>query len=218
MAKSYGAELVFDDLSFSLESGGVLWVRGPSGCGKTTLLRLIAGLERPDRGEIALWGHIVSDSRILAPPEQRDLAMQFQSLALWPHMSARRALEFVLEAEPLTRRERRCRAEEFLDRVGLAPFARKRPPQLSGGQQQRLALARALCCDARLLLLDEPFAHMEASLAEDMLRVIREVHAHRSNTIIIASHRGLPGLMELATAKRTYDSNCGTWVRNGDGL
>ena len=205
VAKSYGDEVVLADLSLSVESGAVLWLRGPSGCGKTTLLRLVAGLERPGRGEVALWGRPVSGDGAFVPPEQRDVAMQFQSLALWPHMSARRNLEFVLRADPLSRRERRQRADEYLALVGLSSFAGKHPPKLSGGQQQRLALARALCCDARLLLLDEPFAQMEAPLVEQMLGVIRDVHAARANTILLASHRDLPGLDALATAELRLD-------------
>ena len=138
---------------------------GPSGSGKTTLLRMIAGLESPDDGEIWLDGrHVSAPRRIVVAPHARRIGFVFQDLALWPHMSVRDHLEFVLKAARVSRQERVDWTRDVLTLVRIADMADRYPHQLSGGEQQRVALARALVGRPRLLLLDEPLSSLDPEL------------------------------------------------------
>ncbi|MCS7070035.1 MAG: ABC transporter ATP-binding protein, partial [Anaerolinea sp.] len=138
--KAYDSVVAVDDVSLSAEPGSLLVLLGPSGCGKTTMLRLIAGLEIPDSGTIALGGVTVSAKGTFVPPEDRRVGMVFQDYALFPHLSAGANIEFAMPRLPI--RERRARAADLLALVGLAGRAGRYPHQLSGGEQQRVALAR----------------------------------------------------------------------------
>jgi len=135
---------------------------GPSGCGKTTVLRLLAGLEAPDDGEIRIDGRVVARvGRNLVPPEKRDVGMVFQDLALWPHMTVRQNLMFGLNARGVPKREADVRVRELLERVGLEHRIGAKPHQLSGGEQQRVALARALVTRPSIVLMDEPLSSLD---------------------------------------------------------
>ena len=154
VTQRFGPEPVFDPLSFELPAGQHAALLGPSGCGKTTLLRLIAGLDAPSAGSISLAGESVSTaSAILRPPQQRDVALVFQDLALWPNLTAEQNVLLGLANRRLPRPEHLTRAHAALEASRVDAFARRKPATLSVGQQQRVALA----VRPRLLLLDEPF-------------------------------------------------------------
>jgi putrescine transport system ATP-binding protein len=161
VSRHFGATAAVDNVSLSVQRGELFALLGPSGCGKTTLLRLIAGFETPDSGQIVVDG--VDITRL--PPYRRPVNMMFQSYALFPHMDAAANIAFGLRQERMERRRRAARVEEMLALVQMSDYARRRPHQLSGGQRQRVALARALAKMPKLLLLDEPLAALTANCA-----------------------------------------------------
>jgi iron(III) transport system ATP-binding protein len=165
ISKRFGGHQALHDVSLDIADGDVVVIVGPSGCGKTTLLRLIAGLEVPDEGEIWLSGNCMATSgRDLVPPYRRGIGFVFQDLALWPHLSVEGNLQFVLESARIPRRERSAKTLEVLRLVRIDQLAKRFPHQLSGGEQQRVALARALVGQPRLLLLDEPLSSLDPDL------------------------------------------------------
>ncbi len=176
-----GAEL-------DLDEGEVLVVIGPSGCGKTTLLRCIAGLEKPERGSIRMDGRVLSDDRSCVPPEARGIGFVFQGLALFPHLTVERNVAFGLHE--LSRSERDQRVRDELKTVGLEEFAKRYPHELSGGQQQRVAIARSLVRRPRLMLMDEPFSDLDtktrATVRTEVLRILR---THNTAAIIVTHDR-----------------------------
>lgn len=169
VAKRFGATPVLRGVSLRAETGELVAILGPSGSGKTTLLRLIAGLDRPDSGVIWIGDRVVSGPGAFVPPQKRRVGMVFQDLALWPHMSVRRHLEFVLKGRGMPRRERVERARQMLDLIRLDDRADAYPHQLSGGQKQRVAIARALVAEPQILLLDEPLANLDLELRARMV-------------------------------------------------
>ena len=183
--KRFGSREVLRDFSLRVEHGTGVCLCGPSGCGKTTLLRLIAGLARPDAGSISLQGTRVSGEGHWVPPTERGLAMAFQDFALWPHMRVERHLSFVLADVP--RSERRGRIARLLDLCGLEEKRRAFPAELSGGEQQRVGIARALATEPDILLLDEPYSNLNDAHRE---RINKEI-ARRQElglTVVAASH------------------------------
>ncbi|NHF74392.1 ABC transporter ATP-binding protein [Paracoccus xiamenensis] len=186
VSRRFGNTPAVDNVSTTLESGRFLALLGPSGCGKTTLLRLIAGLERPDEGEIALGGQVVAAPGRFVEPEQRALGMVFQSYALWPHMSVAGNIGFGLNRLP--RVEREARVLDALRMVGLGDMFDRKPHELSGGQRQRVALARSLAARPRILLLDEPLANLDAHLRQSMLAEFRRIHAATGCTMVFVTH------------------------------
>jgi iron(III) transport system ATP-binding protein len=174
---AYAGQPVLNDVSFQVAPGQVAALLGPSGCGKTTLLRCIAGFEKPDAGRIRLNDDIVSGNGRHVAPEARNVGVVFQDLALFPHLTVAGNVAFGLTHLP--RAERTARCGELLERVGLAGLGERYPHELSGGQQQRVALARALAPRPRLLLLDEPFSSLDRELRErlavDVHRLVREL-------------------------------------------
>ena len=162
LSHSYGPVRVVDDVSFAVPPGEVHCLMGPSGCGKTTTLRLIAGLEKVQSGTIDLAGERLAGPSHLVPPEARQIGLMFQDLALFPHLTIAENVTFGLRR--MSAAERRKRAAELIDMVGMTRHAAKYPSQLSGGEQQRIALARALAPRPRLMLLDEAFSALDASL------------------------------------------------------
>ncbi|OWJ79722.1 ABC transporter [Haematobacter genomosp. 1] len=188
VTRSFGASPAVDDVSLHVPEGAFFALLGPSGCGKTTLLRLIAGLERPDAGEIRLGGHAVAGTGSFVPPEARGLGMVFQSYALWPHMTVAGNIGFGLRLQRLGRAEERRRIGEALEMVGLQGFHARRPHELSGGQRQRVALARSLAMRPGLILLDEPLANLDAHLRETMLAEFRRIHAASRTTFVFVTH------------------------------
>jgi iron(III) transport system ATP-binding protein len=189
LTKRYGRRAVVDDLSVQVDAGETLVVLGPNGCGKTTLLRLIAGLERPDAGEIWLEGRAVAGSgRNLVPPHERRLGFVFQDLALWPHMTVREHLDFVMRSGSTSPSEREERAREVLALVRIDALADRHPHELSGGEQQRLALARALVARPRLLLLDEPFSSLDRDLRVALRAEVAQLQRALRLTSIYVTH------------------------------
>jgi len=189
LGKTYpGGNQALRDVSLEVEPGTFLVLLGPSGSGKTTLLRCLAGIERVSSGRIAIGKRTVADGRIHVPPDQRDLSMVFQDYALWPHLSARDNVAFALRRRHLSRSECRTRAQEMLDRVGLAALASRYPNELSGGEQQRVALARALIADTGLILCDEPLSNLDADLRERMRVEISALVREAAATTVYITH------------------------------
>lgn len=186
ISKTYGRETAVSDVSLSVRKGELFTLLGPSGCGKTTLLRLIAGLERPGDGSIR-----VSDERISGPgtfvePDQRDIGLVFQDFALFPHLTAAENVGFGLPDVDSETRE--TRVDELLDLVGLQRYRDQRPDQLSGGQRQRIALARSLAPEPAVLLLDEPFSNLDVSLRERMREEVRTILKETGVTAVSVTH------------------------------
>ena len=185
---SYGDTPALDGVTLTVESGELMPVLGPSGCGKTTLLRILAGLTHPDSGRVYIGEDRVNDPAPRLAAHQRGIGMVFQNLALWPHLTVRGNLEFGLKARGTPRAERRSRALEVLDRVGLKGFQDRLPAALSGGERQRVALARALVSAPRLLLLDEPLSSVDAMLKDDLLGQIRRINRSLDLTTLYVTH------------------------------
>ncbi|MBL8324352.1 MAG: ABC transporter ATP-binding protein [Rubrivivax sp.] len=177
-----------EGITLALPQGAVGVLIGPSGCGKTSLLRLVAGLERPDTGRIEIQGEVLADAarRLHVAPEQRRIGMVFQDYALFPHLSIADNVAFGIADWPRAQRE--ARVEHLLDLVGLAHAARRAPHQLSGGQQQRVALARALAPKPRLLLLDEPFSSLDVDLRERLAQEVRTILKESGTTALLVTH------------------------------
>jgi ABC-type Fe3+/spermidine/putrescine transport system ATPase subunit len=189
VTKRYGERTVVNRLSLSLTEGEIVALLGASGCGKSTTLRLIAGLETPDDGEIWIAGKCVSiKGQNLVPPSQRGIGYVFQDLALWPHLTVAGNLDFVLAASGVAKRDRSQQIDEVLRLVRIERFARSFPPQLSGGEQQRAAIARAIVANPRLLLLDEPLSSLDTYLKDDLLRELTELHNRLRVTTVYITH------------------------------
>jgi iron(III) transport system ATP-binding protein len=188
LTKSFGGARAVDGVDMSVAEGAFVALLGPSGCGKTTLLRLIAGLERPSAGRIAIGGRTMAGDGTFVRPEDRGLGMVFQSYALWPHMNVAENVAFGLRVRGVERREREGRIAEALAKVGLTGFETRRPAQLSGGQRQRVALARCLAIRPQLILLDEPLANLDAHLREVMQGEFRRIHRETGTTVVYVTH------------------------------
>jgi len=190
LVKTFGTVIAVNDLSFEARAGEFLTLLGPSGCGKTTTLRLVAGLERPDRGEILVGDRPISSttSGLFVPPERRGMGMVFQSYAIWPHMTVFENVAFPLRELRVPRAEIRERVMAMLATVGLGDLHARPAPMLSGGQQQRVALARALVSNPQVLLLDEPLSNLDARLREEMRFELREMQAKLGITSIFVTH------------------------------
>lgn len=184
LRKSFGGQLVLEQISLTVDEGEILVLLGPSGSGKTTLLRLISGFETPDEGAIVVGGEEVTD----LPPERRNFGMVFQHYALFPHMSVADNIAFGLESQKLSRDEIGQRVVEVLDLVDLAGFGDRRVQEISGGQQQRVALARALAPHPRLLLLDEPLSNLDPDLRERTRRQLRQAIRRVGLTAVWVTH------------------------------
>lgn len=184
--QAFGATPVLRDLSFTLAHGRIGCLLGPSGCGKTTALRCIAGFERIAAGAIVLDGNAISRANAHLAPEKRRMGMVFQDYALLPHLNARDNVAFGLHALP--RGQRRARAQEYLDLVGLPGYGKRYPHELSGGQQQRVALARALAPEPQLILLDEPFSSLDVDLRAHLAREVREILRRCGATALMVTH------------------------------
>ncbi len=186
ISKSFGNQPVVKNLSLSLDKGTIGCLLGPSGCGKTTILRVIAGFEGIDAGEIHINDLIVSGRHILVPPEQRRIGMVFQDYALFPHLSVKDNVAFGLRNINGKKKEKRI--NELLHLVKLEDAALKFPHEISGGQQQRVALARALAPEPELLLLDEPFSNLDVTLREQLSTEVREILKEQATTALMVTH------------------------------
>jgi len=174
-----------DGLELEVHRGEVLCLLGPSGCGKTTLLRLVAGFERPDAGSIEVAGRVVATAQRQVRPEQRRIGFVFQDFALFPHLTVSDNVAFGLRG-PRAWRERRV--AEMLDLVGMSVFGSRFPHQLSGGQQQRVALARSIVMEPRLLLFDEPLSNLDAKLREETRAELRDLLTRLAITSLYVTH------------------------------
>ncbi|CAB1370907.1 sulfate permease A protein, chromate resistance (ABC superfamily, atp_bind) (fragment) [Denitratisoma oestradiolicum] len=186
--KTFGSFTVLDDVSLDFPSGELTALLGPSGCGKTTLLRIIAGLEQADSGQVLLEGDDASDTHV----RERQVGFVFQHYALFRHMTVFDNVAFGLRMKPRRQRhpeaEIRCRVHELLNLVQLDWLADRFPAQLSGGQRQRIALARALAVEPRVLLLDEPFGALDAKVRKELRRWLRRLHDELHITSIFVTH------------------------------
>jgi iron(III) transport system ATP-binding protein len=182
LSKRFGDINAVAGLDLEAEAGRITALLGPSGCGKTTTLRLIAGFERPDAGQIELGAQTLSANGSFVPPERRRIGLVFQDYALFPHLDAAGNVAYALGSrdEP--------RVRELLDLVGLGDSGHRHPHELSGGQQQRVALARALAADPAVILLDEPFSNLDATLRDRMRREMRGILLASSVTSIFVTH------------------------------
>jgi iron(III) transport system ATP-binding protein len=189
VTKRFGSHVALDSVSLEVPPGTGAVVLGPSGCGKTTMLRIIAGLEVPDSGHVALDGTMVSAARrVDVPPHRRKLGFVFQDLALWPHFTVRQNLDFVLGSMALSRLERNRRAQEALALVHIEGLERRFPHQLSGGEQQRVALARAIVPEPRVLLLDEPLSSLDPELRAELRSELVRLQRALSLTTLYVTH------------------------------
>jgi iron(III) transport system ATP-binding protein len=190
LAKTFGKTLAVDHVTFEVPAGSLATLLGPSGCGKTTTLRLIAGLEKPDAGEVYVGGQLLTSAAhaIFLSPEKRHMGMVFQTYAIWPHMSVFENIAFPLREKRMPSGEVRERVMTMLQTLGLEGFHARPAPLLSGGQQQRVALGRALVADPDVLLLDEPFSNLDARLREEMRLELKELQARVGVTTVFVTH------------------------------
>ncbi|MFC6955209.1 ABC transporter ATP-binding protein [Halorubellus litoreus] len=187
VTKVFGPECAVDELSLSVHDGELLTLLGPSGCGKTTTLRMLAGLERPDGGEVRLNDRVIANGEgTFRKPEHRDVGIVFQDFALFPHLSVAENVAFGLQDRDDEATD--ARVTELLDLVGLADQRDSKPAQLSGGQQQRVALARSLAPEPSVLLLDEPFSNLDVRLREQMREEVRAILKETGVTAVSVTH------------------------------
>jgi iron(III) transport system ATP-binding protein len=187
ISKYYDADPAVDRVSVSVPAGQIMTLLGPSGCGKTTALRLVAGFERLDEGQIEIGGEVVAGPDLHRPPEQRRIGMVFQDYAIFPHLTVADNVGFGLNSRS-DHGDKQARIEAMLDFVGLAEVGRRYPHELSGGQQQRVALARALAPEPRALLLDEPFSNLDAALRAEVRAEVRDLLRQSGTTTIFVTH------------------------------
>ena len=185
VVRSFGGRRVVDDVSLSVAAGQVTCLLGPSGCGKSTTLRMIAGVERADAGEVRLDGVTVAGPGVHVPPEVRSVGLMFQDFALFPHLTVADNVGFGLRID---RAEKARRIEELLEKVDLAGFGRKHPHQLSGGEQQRVALARALAPRPRVMLMDEPFSGLDNRLRDGIRDRTLELLKEAGTAVLLVTH------------------------------
>jgi iron(III) transport system ATP-binding protein len=181
LTRRLGGRAVVDDVSIALHAGQVTCLLGPSGCGKTTTLRMIAGVDRPDRGRILIAGADVTQ----APPEARGVGLMFQDFALFPHLTVAQNVAFGLAGD---RRSQLSRVGELLEKVGLSSFAQKHPHELSGGEAQRVALIRALAPRPRVMLMDEPFSGLDNRLRDGIRDATLALLKAEGTAVLLVTH------------------------------
>ncbi|MGH8677036.1 MAG: ABC transporter ATP-binding protein, partial [Burkholderiales bacterium] len=184
------------DLSLDVCDGEIVTLLGPSGCGKTTTLRMVAGLEVPDAGDIFFGDRavVMTSRRLLLPPNKRNVGMVFQSYAIWPHMTVAENVAVPLKAHKFPRKEINTRVLRALDLVGMAGYEERPGPLLSGGQQQRVAFARALVTEPQVLLLDEPFSNLDAKLREQMRIEVKLLQKRLNIAVLFVTHDQIEAL------------------------
>ncbi|WEX76205.1 ABC transporter ATP-binding protein [Sinorhizobium numidicum] len=189
LTKDFGSgRAAVSDVSLAVRKQGFLALLGPSGCGKTTVLRMIAGFEQPTDGSIHFGERRLADAGRALPPEKRNMAMVFQSYALWPHMTVAENVGYPLKVRGISGEAWRTRVGEALALVKLTDFAERRPAALSGGQRQRVALARCLVTSPDVVLLDEPLANLDQHLRKAMEETFRAFHERSGATMIYVTH------------------------------
>ncbi|MGH7817794.1 MAG: ABC transporter ATP-binding protein [Candidatus Binatia bacterium] len=210
-----GANPAVKNLSIDVYDGEILTLLGPSGCGKTTTLRMVAGLEHPDAGDIFFGEQsvVMTSKRMFMPPDKRNVGMVFQSYAIWPHMTVAENVAFPLKARRFPKSEIKGRVLKALDLVGLAGFEDRPGPLLSGGQQQRVAFARALVTEPRVLLLDEPFSNLDAKLREQMRIGVKLLQKRLHIAMLFVTHDQIEA---LSLSNRIALMNFGVVQQQGD--
>ncbi len=188
VSKSFGNTLVLENFDATFDNGEFITLLGPSGCGKTTMLRIIAGFEKPTSGCVMFDKRMVSGDKVFIPPERRDIGMVFQSYAVWPHMTVAENIAYPLRIKRVDKQTIQEKVERVMGVVHLTQYAERIPSQLSGGQQQRVALARALVAEPALLLLDEPLSNLDAKLRESMRFEIKEIQRESGITVVYVTH------------------------------
>ena len=188
ITKSFGPNTVLKDFTETFGDGEFITLLGPSGCGKTTMLRIIAGFEKPTSGELWIDDQLVSGGKTFVPPEKRNIGMVFQSYAVWPHMNVFDNVAYPLRIQKQSKEKIREAVGKVLEIVHLSQYTERLPSQLSGGQQQRIALARALVAEPKLLLLDEPLSNLDAKLRESMRFEIKEIQQRTGITVVYVTH------------------------------
>jgi len=186
VSKAFGPVEAVREVSLEIDRGELVAVLGPSGCGKTTLLRTIAGFERPDAGRVVVSGEVVAGPDRFLPPERRRIGMVFQDYALFPHLTVTANVSFGLADRP--REQREALTRRTLELVGLQHKSNRHPHELSGGERQRVALARALAPEPELVLLDEPFASLDASLRAGLRREVELILRDAEATALLVTH------------------------------
>ncbi|RUR35312.1 ABC transporter ATP-binding protein [Vreelandella populi] len=188
VTKQFGEHKAVDGLSLTVEPGEFVALLGPSGCGKTTMLRMLAGFEQVSAGEIHLGDKLLASEQHHVLPEQRNMAMVFQSYALWPHMSVADNVGYPLKLRGVRGAEYQRRIGQALSLVALEPYAQRTPQDLSGGQRQRVALARCLVTDPSVVLLDEPLANLDRHLRASMEHSFADFHRRTEATMVYVTH------------------------------
>jgi len=196
VSKRFGQVLAVDHLSLRVEHEEFLTLLGPSGCGKTTVLRMIAGLEMPDEGEIKINGKSVFSSRegIFVPPGKRGIGLVFQSYALWPHMNVFQNVAFGLQVQGVDKLNLKNRVANSLEYMHLQGMEKRYPQEMSGGQQQRAALARMLVSRPSIFLMDEPLSNLDAKLRMEMRAEIKRIHRESQATTVYVTHDQIEAL------------------------
>lgn len=189
ISKYYGDTCAVTDLSLALRTGDIGCLLGPSGCGKTSVLRMIAGFERLNKGTISINGKLISSIDKMTPPEKRNIGMVFQDYALFPHLTVMENIEFGIRKAD--RVQNQGWIKQLTELVGLEAVIQKYPHELSGGQQQRVALARALAPKPDLLLMDEPFSNLDVSLREKLSMEVRDILKISGTTALMVTHNQL---------------------------
>ncbi|WP_412050098.1 ABC transporter ATP-binding protein [Hoeflea sp. Naph1] len=182
--KHYGGQNVLKGVSIDITDGEFLVLVGPSGCGKSTLLRMIAGLEEINGGTISIEGEIINE----LAPKDRDIAMVFQSYALYPHMTVAQNMDYALRLKKIPRKDRDDRIARVAEILGLTPYLDRMPKQLSGGQRQRVAMGRAIVRDPAVYLFDEPLSNLDAKLRVQMRFEVKQNHARLKTTTVYVTH------------------------------
>lgn len=190
VSKRFGNVAAVDALDLVIDEGEFVSVLGPSGCGKTTLLRMLAGLEQPSDGHISIAGRVVND----VPPSKRDIAMVFQTYALYPHMTVAGNIEYPLKKRRVPKEERKLRVQETAELLELGELLARKPRELSGGQQQRVALGRAMIRDPAVFLLDEPLSNLDAKLRAHMRAELIRLHRRIGRTMVYVTHDQLEAM------------------------
>ena len=188
VSKAFGDNVVLKEFNETFQDGEFVTLLGPSGCGKTTMLRIIAGFEKPTTGEVYIDDQLVSGGKTFVPPEKRSIGMVFQSYAVWPHMNVFDNVAYPLTIKKTPKATIKEQVDKVLEIVHLSQYAQRLPNQLSGGQQQRVALARALVAAPKLLLLDEPLSNLDAKLRESMRFEIKEIQKKLGITVVYVTH------------------------------
>ncbi len=188
VTKAFGDVVVLEHFDEVFQDQEFITLLGPSGCGKTTMLRIIAGFEKPSSGAVYIGDRVVSSEKVFVPPEKRDIGMVFQSYAVWPHMTVFENVAYPLKIKKMHKEQIKEKVDNILDIVHLSQYADRIPSQLSGGQQQRVALGRALVAEPRLLLLDEPLSNLDAKLRESMRYEIKDIQRKLGITVVYVTH------------------------------